>query len=72
MYHIFISLLFLSIYTIEPISCEIKQFSYNDFKKAIQDKIENPLAIVDVREQSEINETGMIPESIHVPCKYKS
>ncbi|KAL6952486.1 NADH dehydrogenase Fe-S protein subunit 7 ndufs7 [Sarracenia purpurea var. burkii] len=33
----------------------------------MEEKIENPLSIVDVREQSEISGTGMIPESINVP-----
>lgn len=37
---------------------------YNDILQAQQD---NSLLIIDVREQSEINETGKLPGSIHIP-----
>lgn len=70
MYHIITSMLFLFTRVIDPINCEIQRFKYCDLKKAMEEKIENPLSIVDVREQSEISGTGMIPESINVPRKY--
>lgn len=39
--------------------------------KALKERIErNSIHLIDVREPNEVNETGVIPGSIHIPCKW--
>lgn len=40
-----------------------------DFQQLINKKKEGNIVLIDVREHSEINETGKLPDSIHIPCK---
>lgn len=50
---------------------EIRLYEFVDLQKALGEKDKQPLNLIDVREESEIKETGMVPGAVHVPCKYK-
>lgn len=50
---------------------ETKNPSRNfDFNQLLEKKKDKNVVLIDVREQSEINETGKLPDSIHIPCKF--
>ncbi|XP_065205703.1 uncharacterized protein LOC135835395 [Planococcus citri] len=60
---------FLLVYGINKIhSSEIRQFGYRDLT-AMQETPDKPLHIIDVREKYEVDATGMIPGSIHLPSR---
>lgn len=44
-----------------------KDLSYNDI---VELKQKNKIILIDVREPAEIQETGLIPGSVHIPCKF--
>lgn len=44
-----------------------KTVIYEEVKAATEN---NSIYIVDVRESSELQKTGKIPNSINIPCKY--
>lgn len=48
-------------------SCKGGIASYEDVKALKDDK---GTLLVDVREPKELQETGVIPNSINIPCKY--
>jgi len=43
-----------------------------DYKQLLEAQKDENVLIVDVREQNEINETGKLPGSIHIPSGYLS
>lgn len=40
------------------------------YEELIKDQKDDKVLIIDVREQKEIDETGKLPGSIHIPSKY--
>ncbi|KAL6952485.1 hypothetical protein U1Q18_050599 [Sarracenia purpurea var. burkii] len=46
---------------------EIRLYEFVDLQKALGEKDKQPLNLIDVREESEIKETGMVPGAVHVP-----
>lgn len=46
---------------------EVKDLSYEDI---IELKQKNEIILIDVREPSEIEETGKLPGSVHIPRKF--
>lgn len=46
----------------------VKTIDYNQLKKYIDEK---SIYLVDVREKKELEETGVLPNSVNVPCKYR-
>ena len=49
---------------------EIRLYEFCDLQKALEEKNTKKFNLIDVREEAEIKETGMVPGSIHVPCEY--
>lgn len=45
-----------------------KTVAYEEVKSATQN---NTIYIIDVREPSELQNTGKIPNGINIPCRYK-
>lgn len=42
----------------------------SDYKQILEAQKDENILIVDVREQPEIDETGKLPGSIHIPSRY--
>lgn len=41
-----------------------------DYNQLIERKDKDNVVVVDVRDHGEIKETGIIPGSVHIPCKF--
>lgn len=49
-------------------SSQDEKFNVN-YEQLLEAQKDNSILIIDVREQAEINKTGKLPGSIHVPSK---
>lgn len=62
------SLPFVRYVSVTKKMCANEIVPYDEFKNLINDK---STLIIDVREPQELQETGVIPGSINIPCKSK-